>query len=529
MSLLLLLIACGSCVEDDAPPPDAPAAEGLPPEPALGVPEVVTPPGVVRASEVQDISVNTDLDVWFAPSVTTFEALGAKLEAWGFVLVDGDGESWRVTPPRGRDWITRLQAVPDVARVAEALDRETFETGAFREGRAQFGPLVHSWAWREGGPVEQVTGGDAPPAPVLPSSLPDWAARCLGSAMDDLTGGVTRGVGWERALRPSPAGWVLVVQGYGGCDATGWLPLTADGDLGNLQVAGRPLAAVQPQDLYAAAETTLRSPRGSDDAWAETALALLDGAPPEVLRQVAENAATGAWQQKLLRQWADADPDNALTWARASSLPQARALLVLIDATDRRTALQDAAAPAIVVRAALTAWRPGPGEGADILARLRKSPDAATRELAWERTLDQERDACLPLVATLPSAKAADATAAWRSCPLPEVRDAALARLQVLDQAAAGALLAETLELPENVVTGVQAARLAAQLGRVDLLESFVKRRTVAREPRREALRLLIARNAPSAKALAESHARYLGAREAARLPENPATAEGEE
>ncbi len=130
--------------------------------------------------------------------------------------------------------------------------------------------------------------------------------------------------------------------------------------------------------------------------------------------------------------------------------------------------------------------------------------------------MDQEAAACMPRAATLAGAGANEAAAAWRSCPVAEVRAAAFARLLQLDTALAAKLVEEALTLPEGVPAGIAAARMAADLGRMDLLEAVVQRRTVPREPRREALRLLLAKNAPNARLLADAHARYLALREEA-------------
>ncbi len=512
--ILLLALACSSCNEGAPGPDPVPTpVQPLPPELAFGVSEVPTPAGIVRASDVQDIDTREQLDVYFDPAVTTFDGLGKLLEGWGFALLDGDGFSWRVSPPPGRAWAERLLRVPEVAGVTPALDREPLETGAFREGRETYGTVVHSWALRPGGAVEQVTGGVTPPRPQLPLGLPEWAVSCLSDVTDDVAEGLARGEGWERAYAASPTAWVLVLENYGPCALTGWVPLLPDGDTGNLTVNGHALAAVQPDELAAAAANYLRVDRPHDHAATDAALGILGGASPEVLGRAVEVVAKGAAQTALVNQWGDRDPDAALAWARSSSLPVARRLLVALDPTDRAAALADAAAPGEVVLAALNAWRPGPGEGTDILARLQASPDPRIRERAWERTVEQETPACRARVPSLANASALEGAAAWRSCPVPDVRAAAFARVQALDPEAAGKLLAESLEAPETVETGIASVRMAAESGRLDLLTALVPRTTVAREIRRVALERLLEARAPTAQALHEAHGLYLGHR----------------
>jgi hypothetical protein len=512
------LLALG-CFRSDETAAVAVPSVALPPEPVLGVTEVVTPPGVARLADPQDLETSVHLDVAFDAQSTTFEALGSLLDAWGFVRLDGDGESWRVKPPSGRAWVSRLEGLAEIREVREALDRETLETGAYREGRETYGAVTHAWSWREGGAQEQVTGGAAPPAPEFPEALPAWAVSCLQPARDEMRAAVARGVGWERALRADPPAWVLVVQDYGACRARGWVPLVRDGDVANLSVAGRAVAAVRDEDLQDAALEVLRAARASDDPAAEAAVAQLVSAASDVVARAAEASMAGPWQRTLLRAWAARDPDAALAWARASSIPGARALLVVLDAEDRAAALSDPATPPDVLVAALGAWRPAPGEGTDVLARLRASPDPRVRDLAWERTLEQEAPACLPRVDTLAAASLTDAQAAWRSCPVPAVREAAWTRARSLDQAGGDALLEETLQAPETLENGVVAVRLAARAGRYDLLTALVARNTVRRDVRREALRACVDAGAPGAAQLEELHGRYLGLRRAAGAP----------
>ncbi len=525
-AMLLLLVACdwGAPAERPAPDPAPPASPPVTPAPPallLGVTEVRTPDDVVRVSDLQDIRGRVHLDVWFDPAHTTFEGLGNTLDAWGLERIDGDGESWRVATPSGDAWAARLEPAPEVARVREALDQQPLETGALREGRETYGPLVHAWSWRSGGPVEGSTGAEAPPRAVLPHALPGWAAECLAPAMEELHAGVSRGLGWERAWRPDPSTWVLVTQDYGGCRATGWLVLAADAPVADLTVGGRAVAQVGSAALHDIAISVLSQPRASDDTDAAFAVGALQDAPPETRARAAASA-VAPWQERVVRDWARVDEESALVWARASDTVAARALLVHLDPTDRAAALADPNAPFDVLLSALAAWRPNGGEGADVLARLRKSPDPRVRERAWERTAGARTESCVARQDALGNAAMKDVAEIWAECPIPGVREAAFARALALDRAAAGKLVADTLTAPETVPSAVQAVRAAANLGRYDLLTPFVARSDVARAPRLEALRLIVAGSQPNARALVEAHGVYLGFKAG-----SPATAGG--
>ncbi|MFZ5476143.1 MAG: hypothetical protein ACOZNI_05155 [Myxococcota bacterium] len=504
-ALLLVLAVPGCDWSDDPPPPvvapTPPPADAPPPEPPRGVGEVVTPPEVTRASEVQDVEVKARLDVCADPDHATFDALGAKLEGWGFTLVDGDGTCWRVEPPPGRAWVARLEPLAEVDVVREALDRDPFESGAFREGSERYGEVLHAWSHREGGPQESVTGAPPPPAPALPTALPPQAARCLAPALDELEMGVGEGVGWERALRREPTAWVFVADEYGWCGARGWVALVPDAPADTLAFAG--------EDWAALASRYLAAPRPGDDPHAAAAVEIVRDAGAFA---VAVPSAVGVWQAKLADAWLAADPAAARAWATTTDSPAALALRVSEDEAARLRVLRDPAAPADAVHAALTAWRPPADAAATaLLERLRSHPDARVRERAWERIAEQRAVDCAGLATRVAEAPRKDAEGIYARCLQADVRAAALARVVALDRDAAAALLAATLEAPETVETGVAAVRAAHALGRDDLLAAVVARRTVARDVRLLALKTLVEARAPGAGDLADVHGAFLG------------------
>lgn len=512
--MLLLLVACQWSTPTPPPAPVvAPVEDGPPPQERRGVTEVATPPEILRASDLQDRAATALLDVWFDPDRTTFEALGQMLERWGFTIVNGDGESWRVSPPPGWSWSLRLEPLPEVLRVREALDRAPMENGSFREGGERYGDVVRTWAQIEGGPSEVLTGHPSPSATVLPHRLPAGIIRCLAPARTEMLGGPSAGLGWERALQRSPSAWVLVLEDYGYCHAGGYLVLHPDATLDTLTIAGRSVSQTDPAFLRALARDTLTTPRALEDSAAVAALDILADAPDAELAEAVAAAAPGYFQESLYRTWAVRDPDAAVAYARAAESPPLRADAVSDDPALGRAALADPGASTRVQLAALAAWRPGPSEPPEILARLRRSPDPRVRERAWERTLDERAVTCGALSRGLATAGADAAATAWRDCPETAVRRAALDRVAAQDPKAAVALVAATLEAPETVVAGIAAARAAGGLGQHDLLLALVPRRTVSREVRLEALRILVSARTPGSVELIEVHGAYLGYR----------------
>lgn len=533
MLVVLSLIACsGGGTEPTAPPPTAPTAsngQGPLPEPRMGVAEVSTPPELVRATEVQDRAAPPRLDVRFDPDVTTFDELGRKLEAWGFSVLDGDGESWRVGAPLGHEWPARLLPLAEVADVTEAVDLTSLETGALREGSEHYGDRVHTWSWREGGPVQSVSGGAAPPDPMLPHALPASVVRCLAPLRTAMGTGVSVGVGWERALVPEPLSWAVVVENYGACKASGWFALRSDAPVDALRIDGRPVAEVEPGVVYGAAVEYLATVRPYDDPSAIAAYDLLRQAPTERLAAALDGLAPGTFQERLWEELDQRDPDNALLLAEKATSPTLRAGVTAEVESLRTAALTDPKAPADAVFAALTVWRPDPGDTSGTLERLRTHPSPRVRERAWEITIETTAAACEARVAGIPTASVTTVSALYRECPQQTVRVAAFNHLAKADPVAAGAVLRVVLEEPETVRTGVLAARHAAALERYDLLETLIPRTSVSRDVRRVGLELLVKGSKSAlAEELVEQHGTYLGYRPGpTAAPPADATADG--
>ncbi|MDP2309368.1 MAG: hypothetical protein Q8P18_25330 [Pseudomonadota bacterium] len=537
MFVVLSLLACSGGGTDasgdlsasglEAPVVPLTATDDPLPEPRLGVSEVVTPPEVLRPTEVQDGAAPPQLDIWFDPDVTTFDAMRARLVGWGFSILDGDGESWRVGVPRGSDWPARLLPLPEVARVTEAIDLIALESGAFREGSERYGKLTHSWSWRPGGPVQAVSGGRAPPDPVLPHALPPQAIRCLAPLRTEMATGVSVGVGWERALVANPPTWVLVLEGFGACDASGWILLSADAPVTTLTVGGRPVSELDGATIHALAVDYLRQPRPYEDASALAAWDLLRTAPSDTLAAAVTAVAPGPFQERLWEELDQRDHAAALALAGQSASPVLRGAVTAEVESLRTASLTDPKAPADAVYAALTVWRPGPTDPPDILNRLRQSPSPRVRERAWELTLDATMAGCLERLKSVASADVTTASAVYRECPQQPVRTAAFQRVAALDRVAAGAMLNVVLEEPETLRTGVAAVRHTAAIERWDLLEALVQRPSVARDVRRVALEFLVRASVPQAAELVEQHGAYLGydPGPAAGAPTGPATA----
>lgn len=483
------------------------------PEPRRGVAELSAPPTLVRASEVQDRAAPARLDVTFDPDVTTFEELGRKLEGWGFSVLDGDGESWRVGPPPGQEWPARLLPLPEIAAVTESVDLATLETGAVREGSERYGERLHQWSWREGGPVETVTGGSSPPKPVLPHALPPVAVRCLAPIRSAMESGVSVGLGWERALVQEPLAWAVVLEDYGACKASGWFAVRADGSLDGLRIAERRVEDVTATTVQEAAIEYLRAVRPVDDPAAAAAFDLVRQAPTDMLARGIDAAAPGPFQARLWQELDKRDPDAALLLGEKARSPSVRAAVTAEVEALRTAALSDPAAPAETIYAALTVWRPGPQDPPELLERLKGHPWPRIRARAWEIALETSDAACAARAESLERASVAVATALYRECPQQPVRVAAFNYLAKLDPVAAAAVVRVVLEEPETVRTGILAARHAAALERYELLEELVRRKTVSRDVRRVALELLVNGRQPSVDELVEQHGGYLGYR----------------
>lgn len=510
------LLACSG--EEPPPPPTpapvAPTLEVSPaPAPRRGVAEIETPPQVIRATEAQDVAGPAHLDVYFDPDITTFDTLGNQLESWGFSLLDGDGESWRVSTPPGVDWPARLLAVPGVARVREAVDLLALETGNFREGSERYGDVLHTWSWREGGPTEKVTGGPTPLPVLLPRALPVPLVRCLAPVRTAMTGGISSGVGWERALIANPPSWVAVFEHYGACDASGWMILRPEAALDGLTIGGQPAAGVDAAAIYPLAARYLAVPRPEDDPSALAAYDLLRGAPVDVLGGLIGTLAPGDFQGRLWQGLYEADPTAALGVVATTGSATIRAGAVAEDAALREKAVLDPQTPSSVLWAALGAWRPSATTPPDVMERLRNHASPKVRERAWEIEGEQKVASCKERANGLATLDAAEVSAVYRECPVHTVRVSAFNRLATLDRETAVAVVRVALEEPETTLLGVLAARQMAALERYDLLASVIARPTVARDVRRVAMEHLVKGQPVLAPELVEQHGAFLGYR----------------
>lgn len=496
------------------PPPvvETPAPARPPPAPLLGASEVATPASVVRVSNARVEQPPRHLDVWFDPDHTTFAAFGESLKAWGFTVVDGDGESYRVLAPAGDWWSERLAVVPAVRRTALALEQDKLPSGALREGGASFGTVTQTWALKQGGVVSSVTGSAVPRDPMMPRTLPVPVVRCLAPIRADLMDGLSQGPGWERALQLEPLSWAVVVNHYGPCDATGWVGMRQDGPIDALTVGGRPAGKADDSSVAETSMAYLSVVRADTDEGAMAAFDVLRKAPDELLVTAIGKAASGGFQRRLWEEYARRDETAALTLAEAATSPTLRAVAAAQDDVTRKAVLADAAAGAEARFAAMAAWHPSPSDPPELQARLLKDADPKVREAAWRAVAESTLSACTARVLGAKSLDKDAAAALYRECPQQPVRVAAFARLCVLDKALAGTLVAETLNDPEMLVTGVAAVRFANGLERDDLLEAAVENVGVGRDVRLEALRTLtrVGRSGKAAS-LADAHGAYLG------------------
>src|SRR4051812_9950866 len=101
----MLLLALAACTGEPAappppaPPPPAPSKPTVPTLPAaapVGVTEVRTPASVVRSADAHEAQGEGSVDACFDADVTTFDALGTWIDAWGLKRTDGDGRCWRI-------------------------------------------------------------------------------------------------------------------------------------------------------------------------------------------------------------------------------------------------------------------------------------------------------------------------------------------------------------------------------------------------------------------------------------------------
>lgn len=513
---LALLAGCGWFDTEKPPvtppPPEAPpVASGpeLPPPPRVGVAEVAPPPGVLLPEAVDDQRSPPLVDVWVDPDVSSFAELGAQLDAWGLTRVDGDGEVWRVSATDAPFLVERLAAAPGVLRAREALSRPPLADGSFRKGSAKYGAATWTWTLVEGGPKLALHGGEPVPPPVLPEALPAGALRCLGSLQGELADGGVRGVGWERALSTEPRAWVVLVESYGPCGATGWLRMTKDGPVDQLSFRGHTLAESDDAWLVEGTIQWLASPRPEDDPAVLDAVDALAKAPDADLARAMRDAGSPAVQGLLYQAFANRDPEAAMAVAGGAAAPTLRAQAVGQDEELRRQVLADPSAKAAELAAALVTWRPGPNDPPGFWERVSTSRSVLVRTRAWEAKAAATESECAAKAKAATDAAALAAT--WDTCPQPAVRADVGARLRAADPAAADAALARTLAKPETVEAGVAAARAADAAGRRALLVACVEDTNVRREVRTLALELLLKAKSPDAARLVQKHGAFLG------------------
>ncbi len=324
--------------------------------------------------------------------------------------------------------------------------------------------------------------------------------------------GDPEGPGWERALSTDPLAWVVVLENFGACNASGWFVARHDASVEQVTVAGGPVKTLSEPALFAAAQAYLSSPRAGIDEAAVAGVDILRRAPDEILGAAIPALAPGAHQERLLLAYAERDEARAIALASSSKSPTLLAWAAGVDVASRAAVLADPSAGAEALVSAMSAWRPNlPADGPS-LDRLGEHPDPAVRMRAQDLAIEAGASACgaqLPAVKTL----ALDAARAlYAECPQQPVRLQAFSRLVQLDRAVATEVVSATASRPETVRTGIAAVRALNGLERDDLLEALVANSTADRDVRAEALRTLarVGRSA-NAAALAERHGAFLG------------------
>ncbi len=499
--MLLLLAACWS----DPPPVVAPTpvtvAPPLPPPPRRGVAEVATPDSLLRATQVVDQEPPARLDVGVDFDHATYAEMSSALDAWGFSRLDGDGETLRVEG-EGVDNILRLIAVPGIARVTPALERNTLADGSFRKGQEQYGTVTHTWRWPNGAEAEEtVTGGALPPEPELPRALPAGARSCLEPLWDDLTMGVSVGVGWERALTKDGS-WAVVLEAYGACDARGWMVLGPDADVGNVTFGGRSVADADDLYFQDLAIRWLTLPQPDMDPGVLAAVQFLNGAENAVLARAVREVWPGQAQIQLLEAFTARDPDGALAVAGGATTRILRAQALGQNEDARKKVLADPASPPSAVSAALVGWRPGANDQS-ALERFLASADPQVRGRAWEARFASTAASC----AGRDPVK--DAKSVWADCPA--MRVVVANGLHKTEAEAAEALIAGTLANPETVETGVDAVRMAVSFEMWPALVACVDSMSLSRDVRLSALQALISHTRPEVNDLATRHGSFIG------------------
>lgn len=488
----------------------------IPPDPTLGVREVPTPAGISRIVERRVQVPNRQLDIRVDFDHGDYATMAAALSRWGFTLRDADGETARVMAPAGERWAERLEVLPEIARVSETLSQDVLPSGAVLSGTTRFdGGILHEWSVVEGGLVEQIQGTTAPAKPEIPRALPAAVVRCLAPLRAAILDGEPAGVGWERAVRAEPAAWVVVMERFGACDASGWFVLDPAAVVDTLTVAGQPVKAATDEQIFEAAQRYLSVPRARVDESAIAACEILRRADDVRLAAAIQAVEPGPHQERLLLSLAERNEAAAISLARTSTSPTVRAWGAGIDDQVRDSVLADSSAPAEALLAATTVWRPGAGDQTRINALIRHA-NPAVRMRAWDLKSEVENSACLGRLGGAKALDLAGAQALYAECPQQPVRLQAFARLVLLDQAAAAVAVNSTLERPETVRAGISAVRAAHSMERDTLLEAIVANPLADRDVRAEALRTLIrAGHSANAQALFEAHGPFLGVRSA--------------
>lgn len=483
----------------------------VPPPPLLGAPELETPPGIARMTDAVESLPRRRLEVRFDADHGTFASMRTLLESWSFTVEDGDGELLRVLAPEGAYWAERLEPLPEIARVAVAVEQDPLPTGELRTARASFGAVALSVTHRPGDPASVQADGPPLAEVELPAALPTAVAACLGPLRDQLADGYLRGPRWERAIDTSVAAWALVVDGYGPCEARGWIAMRADAPIDALAVAGGRAAEAAPAALLAAAARYLGTPRARDDEGAVTAQSLLRAAEDDALvaaiPRLAAEAQGEAWEELARR-----DEEAAIALAtEAASAPLLARAAVHDDAV--RTRLQrDSTTPTEVLLALLPSWRPSPSDPPGFAERLAAHADPVVRSRAAAATIAARAESCaarLPSVATAgPEALAS----LYAECPGPEVRAAIFERRGGQDRSAAARAGAATALQPETVETGIVAVAELVALGARDELLAVAASIDTPREVRRAALSELRREwPSPAVDALVSRHGSWLG------------------
>lgn len=527
--LALLLTACWSDSTTPKPvvppPPDAVVATAATvplPAPRLGVSETVTPPTVLRVQNIERVEPPRRFDIAFDPQDVTFAGLRSDLERWGFKIEDGDGEAWRAVAPAGAGWAGRLEPLREVLAVRPATTQDMLPDGSARTGSEHYGTVIRTWGMRAGTLTETLQGSATPPKAVLPDKLPPAVRACLAPLLEELEVGEVQGIGWERALEPTAPAWVLIVEHYGACDASGWFATRGDAAIDALTVGGRPADKADESSVFVSAVAVLGKEQASGDQTAEVALQIVGAAADEVLMEALPRIGDPKAQAAVWEIWARRDNAAALKWARGSTLPIVRAHAAAQDGALRVALLQDGASPTLARRAAVVGWAPAPADQA-LVEGLRKDKDPVVRAGAWAAWMDAHAGACTERAAAIPKLSEDDAARLYQECPQDNVRERVFGWLKDEDKKRAGELVAAVLAEPETVSAGLAAVRAAGELGREDLLEGAVASMTLARDVRGAALRSLLATgHSAKVEELQKVHGTYVGVKP---LPSLPAVA----